>query len=106
MKNILSFLVLNLALMGTAQADALSPSEADSICRAKALKAAHFLAESNRKFILNFRASDVAEISTPITYELRYSRATEALYTVVAFAYPDNRTCLIGSVTNNIAGND
>jgi hypothetical protein len=94
----------------SAQADVLPPKAADKICRDKALKAAHFIAESSKRFIVSYVASNVAEISTPITYDFTYQSAKNAgiedsLFTVHAYAYPDG-SCLVGSITNNVAGND
>jgi hypothetical protein len=107
MKKICLALSLNLLGLAGARADVLSPAEANAICHQKALRAAHFIAESNRKFFVTYKAATVAEISTAITYNFRYDRAsTQAIYTVVAYAYPDDRSCTIGSITNNIAGND
>jgi hypothetical protein len=101
---LLSTLMLTLGL--SAQAAPLAPKQANAICRAKALRAAHFIAESNRKFLVSYKASDVYEISTPITYEFRVAGLDDAIVTVTAFAYPDDRSCTIGSIVNNIAGND
>ena len=106
MKTALATLALTLIFQTAARADVLAPAEADAICHAKALRAAHFLAESNRPLIATFVTGKIAEISTPITYQFRYRGVSEAQYTVVAYAYPDDRSCTIGSVTNNIAGND
>lgn len=94
----------------TAQADVLPPKTANKICRAKALKAAHFIADSSTPFLVTYKASEVAEISTPITFSFTTRAAVQAgidesLYTVHAYAYPDG-TCLIGAILNDIAGND
>jgi hypothetical protein len=48
----------------------------------------------------------VAEISTPIVYKYRYRGIDDPIVTVEAYAYPDNGSCVIGSITNHIAGND
>ena len=108
MKTIIALLSLNLVFAFSAQADVLPPAEADAICHAKALNAAHFLAETNKKFIVTYVAATEAEISTMITYQYRFEGSTvpDAVYTVVAYAYPDDKSCTIGSVTNDVAGND
>ena len=110
MSKLLVFAVLSSLIGLNSYADVLPPKEATKICRAKALKSAHFISESSQPFIVSYIASSVAEISTPITFEFttRASKSAgidDALFTVQAYAYPDG-SCLIGSVTNNIAGND
>ncbi|MGZ3693509.1 MAG: hypothetical protein ACXWQO_04915 [Bdellovibrionota bacterium] len=106
MKNIFAVVVLNLLALSAANANVLPPSEADAICHKKAVRSARFLAETRRNFLVSYKAADVAEISTQITYEFHNPGLDEALFTVVAYAYPDTKSCLIGSITNNIAGND
>ena len=108
MKTMLAFLILPLAITTAAYAQVLPASAADAVCHQKALRAAHFLSESSRPFLINYQAGRQAEISTMITYYYSYkaSKMLETLYTVVAYAYPDDGSCMIGSVTNNTAGND
>jgi len=106
MKKLSLIFTLMLSLNASAQAGALTPEEANAICRVKAKRAARFISESNRKLLVSYQVSDVYEISTPITYEFRLPGLEEAIYTVHAYAYPSDRTCIIGSILNNIAGND
>lgn len=100
------FTLLALFAVGLAHAEVLTPKEANAICRAKALRAAHFIMESDKPFYVSYQASKVAEISTGIVYEFKYAGIEDAVVTVQAFAYPDNQYCLIGQITNNLAGND
>jgi hypothetical protein len=99
-------LVVSSLVAAGAHAAPLAPKAADVICRKKALAAAHFIAEANKPFVGTYKASKVAEISTPIRYEFTYPGISEVLFTVDAYAYPDDKSCTIGSVVNNIAGND
>ena len=98
--------ILGMNLATVARADVLPPAKANEICRAKALKAAHFIMETPKKFVVTYKASDIAEISTPITYEFYYKGINDSIVTVHAYAYPDDQSCLIGVISNNIAGND
>lgn len=87
-------------------AEALPPVQADAICHVKALRAAHFVMEFDKKFLISYKTGRVAEISTPIVYKYRYRGIDDPIVTVEAYAYPDNGSCVIGSITNHIAGND
>lgn len=87
-------------------ASVLPPKQADAICHKKALRAAHFISETSGDFFVSYHASDVAEISTPITYEFHYNGIDEPIVTVYAYAYPNDRTCTLGTIRNNLAGND
>jgi hypothetical protein len=89
-----------------ASAAVLTTEQADAICHRDAVAAAHFITKSERPFLVSAKAAQEAEISTPITYEFRYEKGAEALVTVVAYAYPDDKSCTLGTITNNIAGND
>ena len=89
-------------------ASPLPAKDADMICRKKALLAAHFISESDRPFVVKYKAAKVAEISTPIAYTFTYAgvEIDEPLFTVHAYAYPGDKSCTIGKIINNLAGND
>lgn len=106
MKKLIALSTLMFTLALSAQAAPLAPKEANAICRAKAVAAARFIFPSKRKFLVSYKASDTYEISTPISYEFRVAGLDEAVVTVTAFAYPEDRSCELGSIVNNIAGND
>ena len=97
----------NLFLMHAAQADMMSLKDADQICRKKALAGAHYLAETQRPMVVSVKlGSPYAEISTVLKYDYKFSNSADELYTVIAYAYPDDHSCTIGSITDNVAGND
>lgn len=97
------------ALVGstfTANADVLTTAQADAICHSDAVSAAHFIMKSQRPFHVTAEAGQFAEISTPIKYEFRYHKTTQAIVTVIAYAYPDTGKCSIASIANHVVGND
>lgn len=103
-KLLLTALLLPFSL--SAQAELLTPKEADAICRAKAVRAARFISGSKVKYQVSYKAADVYEISTPITYDFHVPGIEDSIITVHAYAYPEDRSCLLGSIVNNVAGND
>jgi len=106
MKKIALLTALFLAPAFSAHAELLKPREADAICRAKAARAAHFIADTKQKYTVKYKAANVYEISTAITYDFFVRGLDEAVITVHAYAYPEDRSCTIGVITNNLAGND
>lgn len=106
MKKIALLTTLFLSTALSAKAELLKPREADAICRAKAVRAAQFIMEKKQKFSVKYKAADIYEISTPITYEFYVPGIVDSLVTVHAYAYPDDHSCTIGVISNNLAGND
>ena len=106
MNKLTFILTLSLLFPIAGKADVLPSREADAICRAEAVRAVRFMGGHLRQLAVTFKSADVAEISTAIVYEFYHRESKNLHYTVVAYAYPDDRSCFLGSVTNNIAGND
>jgi hypothetical protein len=96
-----------LSLSLISNADCLNLQQADKICQGDAVNAAHFILKTDKKFYVSSKTSETCEISTPIQYEFRTSSGQddETVVTVKAYAYPEG-SCELGSIVNNLSGND